>query len=101
MVWELVRYNGRAKLVSHRGAKIPIEGAAIRQAVVRIRSTQKLTRWVKGVLVEGSGREKDIEEYLVVQKMAKDWKESGWVVWGTTRETTLQDVEEWERMKLE
>ncbi|KAH7333482.1 hypothetical protein BKA65DRAFT_403605 [Rhexocercosporidium sp. MPI-PUGE-AT-0058] len=106
VLWELVRYNKSAKLVSHRGATIPIDGMAIRQAVVRISSTQRLTRWVKGKggeleIVPGSGKEKDVVEYLVLQKMARAWKEGEWQVWGTTTETTLEDVEEREMKKLE
>ncbi|KAH9216170.1 hypothetical protein DL95DRAFT_297493 [Leptodontidium sp. 2 PMI_412] len=105
VLWELVRYNKGAKLVSHRGAKIPVDGMALRQAVVRISSTQRLTRWVKGKggeleIVPGSGKEKDVVEYLVLQKMAKGWKENEWQVWGTTTETTLSDVEEWERKRM-
>ncbi|KAG4443319.1 hypothetical protein IFR05_001188 [Cadophora sp. M221] len=106
VLWELVRYNKGAELVSHRGAKIPVDGMALRQAVVRISSTQRLTRWVKGKggeleVVPGSGKEKDVVEYLVLQKMARGWREDEWQVWGTTTETTLSDVEEWERKKLE
>ncbi|KAL2065436.1 hypothetical protein VTL71DRAFT_3106 [Oculimacula yallundae] len=99
VVWELVRYNGRAKLISHRGAKIPMEGAAIRQAVVRIASTQKLTRWVRGKMVEGTGKEKDVVEYLVLQKMVEDWQEGGWRVWGTTKETTVKELRDWDKKK--
>ncbi len=106
VVWELVKYNRGSKLVSHRGGKLPIEGAAIRQAVVKISSRQRLTRFIKGKdgemqVVPGSGKEKDVVEYLVVQTMAKDWREGAWIVWGTTTETTLDDIKEWDRRLLE
>lgn len=104
--WELVRYNKRTKVVSHRAVRFPVEGGGIRQAVVRICSRQKLTRTRVGKggkkeVVQGSGREKDVVEYLVVQKIMRDWEEGEWKVWGTTGETTLEDVEMWERKALE
>lgn len=105
--WELVQYNKRAKVVSNRAARLPMEGAAVRQAVVRICSRQKLTRWrrVRGEneleMVPGSGKEKDVVEYVVVQRRCGNWKEEDWQVWGTTGETTLKDVEEWQRRELE
>jgi len=106
VVWELVRYNQRSSLVSNRAARLPIEGAALSQAVVRIASRQRLTRWAKGKggemhVVPGSGREKDVVEYVVLQKQYEGWRGGEWQVWGTTKETTLGDVEEWERRALE
>ncbi|KAH8782340.1 MBA1-like protein-domain-containing protein [Hyaloscypha sp. PMI_1271] len=103
--WELVDYNKRSKLISNRAARLPIEGAAVIQAVVRIASRQKLTRWVKGKsgsmeVVPGSGKEKDVVEYVVLQRQYEGWREGEWQVWGTTQETTLDDVEEWERKAL-
>lgn len=103
--WELVQYNKTAKLVSNRGATYPKQGASVRQAVVRISSRQKLTRLrnVNGNLgiVPGSGKEKDVVEYLVLQKLYDKWNEGPWQVWGTTRETTLEDLEDWQRQALE
>ena len=106
--WELVRYNARSKVVSHRAARLPVEGVAIRQAVVRIASRQKLVRWVPGnggrgklQMVEGTGKEKDVVEYLVMQKKCEGWEEGDWMVWGTTQETGLNDVLGWEKTYLE
>lgn len=92
--WELVRYLGIARCVSHRVAILPRNGWAIRQAVVRLKSRQRLTRSVNGKVVQGSGKEKDLVEYLVLQKMAQNHIEGEWIVWGTTRETTWNDVEQ-------
>lgn len=105
VVWELVRYNKRSRLISNRAARFPIEGAALHQAVVRIDSRQKLTRWVQGksgemVVAQGSGKEKDVVEYLVLQKQYEGWRDGEWQVWGTTQETTVDDIEEWERRAL-
>jgi protein MBA1 len=104
MEWEMLGYNTRSKLVSHRAARLQIDGAAVRQAVVRIASKQKLRRRARNgkelELVKGSGKEKDVVEYLVLQKRMDGWKEGDWVVWGTTEETKLEDVMEWERKSL-
>jgi len=79
-----------------------MDGAAIRQAVVRICSTQKLTRYTpNGDIVKGTGKEKSVVEYVLVQKKIWDWQDGGWQVWGTTEETTLDDVLEWEKKSLE
>lgn len=106
VVWELVKYNQRSKLISNRAMRLPIEGAAFRQAVVRIASRQKLTRWVKAKggemqVAPGSGKERDVVEYVVVQRQYERWEEGEWRIWGTTKETTLDDVEEWERRALQ
>ena len=104
VVWQLVDYNQRSKLISNRAARLPIDGAAVMQAVVKIASRQKLTRSVKGKsgmeVVPGSGKEKDVVEYVVLQKQYDNWREGEWQVWGTTQETTLEDIEEWERRAL-
>jgi mitochondrial protein MBA1 len=65
-----------------------------------------LTRWIKAKggemqVVPGSGKEKDVVEYVVLQRQYEGWREGEWRVWGTTRETTLDDIEEWERRALE
>ncbi len=84
-----------------------MEGAAIRQAVVRICSRQKLTRWTSGKgggkreIVPSSGKEKDVVEYVVLQQKYEAWRPGDWQIWGTTGETTLQDLEEWDRRALE
>jgi len=101
VTWELVKYNQRAKLISHRGVRLPIDGMAFRQAVVRIASTQKLTRWIRGKggvmeMVPGSGKTKDVVEYVVVQRRTVNNEEEAWMIWGTTGETGLDKVREWE-----
>ena len=101
-VWELVKYNKRAKIVSHRAARLPIDGAAVRQAVVRLSSRQKLSRYsADGRLVKGTGKERDVVEYLVVEKSYWNWKEGDWRVWGTTEETKLETVLQWQKDALD
>lgn len=100
--WEIVKYNRNPKLISDRGARFPVDGAAVRQAVVRIASKQRLTRFRgDGQVVPGTGKEKDVVEYVVLQKIYRDWKGGEWKVWGTTEETTLEDVLESERRQRE
>jgi protein MBA1 len=101
VVWELVKYNKRAKVMSDRAARLPMDGASIRQAVVRICSSQKLTRYLaNGQQVKGTGKERDVVEYVVVQKKYWNYIGEQWQVWGTTEETTLDDVKEWETKSL-
>ena len=64
----------------------------MRQAVVRIRSRQSLTRYKDGQVVAGSGQEKDVQEYVVIQKRLWKGKEEGWLVWGTMEETTMEKL---------
>lgn len=97
--WELVSMKGRPSVVSHRSATLGIEGMGLRQAVVRIRSTQRLTRYKGGEVVKGSGGEKDVTEYIVIQRRMMHDKEEDWVVWGTTEETTIDMLEEAEERK--
>ena len=88
-------------MVADRAALMPnMEGMAIRQAVLRIRSLQRLTRMVGEKVVEGTGETKEVLEYLVVQQQVLRWQAEGWKVWGTTKETTLEDVEAWKRRTL-
>jgi len=91
--WELVKYNKRPRVMSNRAATFMIDGAGMRQAVVRICSTQRLTRYrPDGTMVPGSGKEKDVQEYVVIQKKLFQGKEEDWMVWGTTEETRLEEL---------
>jgi len=40
-------------------------------------------------------------EYVVLQKIYRNWKSGEWKVWGTTEESTLEDVLELERRQKE
>jgi len=93
MTWELVK-EGWSRVVSHRATTI-FENSGVRQAVVRIRSVQRLTRYDKdGNVIGGSGKAKDVTEYIVIQKRTMDGEEDpSWMVWGTTTETTIAKLE--------
>lgn len=98
VTWEVLKYNRPSKLVSNRAARLPIDGAGIRQAVVRICSQQRLTRYdAHGKVVKGTGTPRDVVEYVVLQRAYVGWKEAPWKVWGTTRETRIEDMEDWNK----
>lgn len=69
------------------------KGAALRQAVVKLQSKQSLARVRKdGSVVEGTGRVREVREYVVVQRRMWGEKEEGWMVWGTVEEGDWRSV---------
>ncbi len=89
--WEIVDYTKRAKVMSNRAASLMVDRAGIRQAVVRICSKQKLTRFkADGSIVAGTGQVRDVKEYIVIQRTLWQGVEGPWMVWGTTEETTYE-----------
>lgn len=76
-----------------------MKGAALRQVVVRIRSIQSLVRTMederpskKDALINGSGEEKQMDEYLVVQRRIWKGQEEPWMIWGTSQASKVGDV---------
>ncbi|KZF20500.1 hypothetical protein L228DRAFT_250207 [Xylona heveae TC161] len=91
--WELHKYLRGARVISHRAAKLPIDGAGLRQAVVRLKSRQSLARLrPDNTAVPGTGIQRDVTEYVVIQRTMMNGKEGPWIVWGTTEETTVDKV---------
>ncbi|KAL8681497.1 MAG: hypothetical protein Q9186_002383 [Xanthomendoza sp. 1 TL-2023] len=96
--WTLSKFTHGPKFVSHRVAVLPYKGSAIRQMVIRMRSRQSLARLVSGgpgrpeALVQGTGDEKLISEYLVLQRRMWKEMEEPWMIWGTTEETDPDTV---------
>ncbi|KAL9042391.1 MAG: hypothetical protein Q9180_000639 [Flavoplaca navasiana] len=96
--WTLHKFLRGPKFVSHRVAILPYKGSAIRQVVVRMRTRQSLTRMVSrgpgrpDAPIQGTGEEKAVTEYLVLQR--RMWKsvEEPWMIWGTTEETDPDSV---------
>lgn len=98
--WKLHKYTKFTRVVSDRAVRLPMELSGQRQAVVRIQSRQSLTKYrPDGSVVPGTGQEKELREYVVIQKRLLNGKEEPWFVWGTTEETTLEEVERRERRK--
>ncbi|KAF3912731.1 hypothetical protein ABW21_db0209505 [Orbilia brochopaga] len=94
--WQFLRYNRRSKIMSHKLGMLstdPKEENSVRQVVVRIDSTQKLTKGVDGKVVKGTGEEAQTTEYVVLHKRRKkNVAETDWVIWGTVSESTMDDV---------
>lgn len=92
--WKIVE-EPWPRVVSSRGT--PISGKRfdrwIRQAVVRIESLQKLTRYDKDGKVISDKPARVVVEYLVIQRKTWDGEERPWKIWGTIKETTIEDVE--------
>ncbi|KFY58969.1 hypothetical protein V496_05869 [Pseudogymnoascus sp. VKM F-4515 (FW-2607)] len=100
--WEVIKYTSSPRVMSNRAATLPFDDAGVRQAVVRICSRQRLSRYkADGSLVAGTGEERDVMEYVVIQRMLWEGKENDWMVWGTTEETTLEAIEEAKRKLLD
>jgi hypothetical protein len=51
-------------------------------------------------MIPTTGKEKDVTEYVVIQRMLKDYVEEDWIAWGTTEETTYEMWEEQLREEL-
>lgn len=102
--WTLHRYFDNfyfltPRIVNTRIGRLPREQSAIMQVVVKIKSTQSLQRIAKSNLgkksIDSHGSQeaqKTLVEYVVLQRMMLDGKESPWRIWGTTQETEVEDV---------
>ncbi|KAI9715908.1 MAG: hypothetical protein M1812_005728 [Candelaria pacifica] len=99
--WNLESYRRTPRVVSNRAVKLPLDKAGLRQAVVNIESRQSLTRTrPDGTRVPGTGTQKVVREYVVIQKQMFDGVENRWLVWGTTEETTLSKLAAQEKKDL-
>lgn len=102
MTWEHISFNRKCKVMSHRAATLGSDGAAIRQAVIRLDTRQKLSRYrANGEVIAPSEKAKDILEYVVIQKRTIKGKEQDWQIWGTTEETTLEKVRRQRELDLQ
>ena len=99
--WTLHKYTHSPRIVSHRAALIQ-EGSIMRQAVVRIRSVQRLDKGMKRTKKNKKGKEEDtagaggggkmMDEYVVIQKNIFQGMEDDWMVWGTTKENDVSEI---------
>lgn len=97
--WALQRMNKSPKIMSTKAAMLPGgEGNVIRQAVVRISSRQTINMSdARGKPLPGSS-EKDVVEYVVMQKIYRNWQDGEWQVWGMAQPTTMSRIAEWDKM---
>lgn len=97
MIWTLHRMTRGPRIVSNRAGMLPVKGSGLRQVVVRLQSSQSLARITsrgnadRELPTNGHGKEKQIQEYLVLQRRIWKEKEEPWMIWGTTEESSLDE----------
>lgn len=116
--WTLHKYLSKPRLVSYKVVVMPgekgvsrREQSGLQQAVVRIHSLQSLQHMkresvrgddgklvtretpIEGAANMGGKDGKETVEYIVVQKWLRRGKHGPWMIWGTTGETTLRDLD--------
>lgn len=94
--WEIKRIWPRltTRVVSHRASPYPREASALRQVVVKIKSKQRLLRTnnVDNSIEAESDKWARVCEYVVLQRRIIDGEEGDWKIWGTTEETSYENV---------
>jgi len=86
--WTLHKYTSTPRVVCHRAGMVPgMPGVGIRQAVVRIKSQQSLTRLSQTSTQETQPLVEEKTEYVVVQTRMWNGQEEGWMFWGTVEES--------------
>ena len=60
-----------------------------RQSLAKVKAS---SNGQSDTIVAGTGEEKDVREYLVLQKRMLRDVEGKWVIWGTADETDVKDV---------
>jgi protein MBA1 len=99
--WEIITNHG-ARLVAHRCALLPKpfpDNMVVEQAVVAIDTTQKLERYDARTneLVPGSTKVQRRTEYVGIHRSwnKKTNESDAWSLLGNTKETTLEDWNDW------
>ncbi|RVD90175.1 uncharacterized protein DFL_001151 [Arthrobotrys flagrans] len=94
--WKFSGYNSKSRVMSHKVGMLGQgkgDENSIRQAVVRIDSTQALIKGVDGKVVKGTGEPTRTVEYIVLSKRRKEGIPEGpWVVWGTVPESGMDEI---------
>ncbi|KAK6496329.1 hypothetical protein TWF481_002353 [Arthrobotrys musiformis] len=94
--WKFSGYNSKSRIMSHKVGMLgqgKDDENSIRQAVVRIDSTQSLIKGVDGKVVKGTGEPTKTVEYIVLTKRRRAGVPEGpWVVWGTVTESGMDDI---------
>ena len=84
------------RVVSNRASKFPREDSAIRQVVIKIRSKQRIVHVNDDETIDGHARWDSqwvkVIEYLVIQRRIIDGQEGDWKIWGTTQETSYDQI---------
>ncbi|GAW21398.1 hypothetical protein ANO14919_109170 [Xylariales sp. No.14919] len=102
--WELVRYDDKLQFprladfrVSYQPQPMGKGMRLVKQAVVGISSVQRLTRYADkagGAVVPGSGRERHMTEYIVLQATVPDdtFEAEPFKIWGTLSEMSYETM---------
>lgn len=96
--WVLHRYVKSPRIVSDRASMLQVKDAAVRQVVVRIKSTQSLVKIQRHpqtkeeITVRGTDSEQMIDEYLVMQRRIWKGQEERWRIWGTVQEANVNEL---------
>ena len=96
--WTLHKYLRKPRIVANRAAQLPTKHSGIRQVVLLIESRQSLAKFKTGsvgypdTIIPGTGEEKDVREYLVIQRRIMKNQESPWKIWGTTNESAIDKI---------
>ncbi|KAJ5594461.1 uncharacterized protein N7459_000669 [Penicillium hispanicum] len=110
VTWNLVNwirapntYFTGVRVVSDRATKIPeVPNSGIRQIILRVTSRQSMSK-SKTLTSRGKSasqevakttpKVQDCDEFLVIQQLIWNDKDSGWRVWGYAKPTTLEKVQ--------
>ncbi|KAK6522121.1 hypothetical protein TWF281_002687 [Arthrobotrys megalospora] len=94
--WKFSGYNSKSRIMSHKVGMLGQgkgDENSIRQAVVRIDSTQTLIKGVDGKVVKGTGEPTRTVEYIVLSKRRREGvPETPWTVWGTVEESGMDEI---------
>jgi len=104
MEWRLHRMLSRPRVVSSKAHHYAGIGLSRRQAVVRLHSVQSLAKITMGkrgeeMVAREGGEEREVVEYLVIEKKYDKGVEGAWCVWGTTEETTVEKLRQMDEQK--
>ena len=105
--WTLHKHNYRPRIVLNRASRLEVKNSAVRQVVIRLATRQSLAKLKANsngqfdTIIAGTGEEKDVREYLVLQKRMLRGVEGHWVIWGTADETDVNDILEGSQVSLQ
>lgn len=102
--WEYEQVK-RPRVISYRGHVVPKSQTGgqllgTRQLIVRLVSRQRLTKSKASEtkMDAAEGEWKDMVEYVVIQKRLLNGEEGPWMIWGMAEETSLETLQEWQKM---
>ena len=89
--WTLRKYVGFPRTVSTNIAALEKEKSAVYQVVIKLKSMQSLEKIPANRSPSGTTEDREVVEYLVLQKITLNGKEEKYKIWGTVEESN-EDV---------